>query len=338
MQLIMDELKASMQHNTHNLSIKHWWPPHQEAADEFIEYNQAIGESESLNQFDCVAGACKDVFVGDKSGNKLYNLLKEKIESNTPASLVRLGDGEGNILFSAIGKWPNLSEYCLKKISQICFGDQRVLTEHADFFAEVLVNAVKNADVVGGPERGSISRSFNTPLELLDTRGMVGMRGVYDYFSDSSLWASSNFSNTVWSSTWYSRALLPYYARLLQDLPFCGFISCYPEMASVFSSTYNIPKTQSINVPMQASIAGKPENNCHYPDAYQSILDSINPPFEGAVYIVAAGMLAKSYATVVKARGGIAIDVGSIADVWMGTASRPGMDKAFVEKWKMVAK
>ena len=327
-----------MSHNTHNLSIKHWWPPQQEAADEFIEYNNEIGERDSLNQFDKVAQACKDIYVGDKSGNKLFRFFKEKIDSKTPASLVRLGDADGNVLFNAMGQWPSLSEYCLKKISQIYFGDQRVMVKHADFFTEIVLDAVKNADVIGAPERGTISRSFNTPLESIDTRGMVGMRGVYNFFSNPSNWALSEFSDVIWSSTWYSRALLPYYSKLLQDLPFCGFITCYPEMASIFSAAYNIPKTQSINVPMQASVAGKSENIRHYPDAYQSILDSINPPYEGAVYIIAAGILSKPYATTVKARGGIAIDVGSIADVWMGTASRPGMDKSFVDKWKMVTK
>jgi hypothetical protein len=324
--------------NTHNLSIRHWWPPHQEAADEFMEYNQEVDEVKSLRQFDKVTDACKDVYVGDKSGNKLYHFFKEKIDSKSPASLVRLGDADGNVLFNAMGHWPELSEYCLKKISQIYFGDQRVMVKHADFFTEIVLDAVKNADVIGAPERGTLSRSFNTPLESLDTRGMLGMRGVYNYFSNDKFWDIANFSDAIWSSTWYSRALLPYYAKLLQDLPFCGFITCYPEMASMFQKAYNIGKTQSINVPMQASVAGKSENIRHYPDAYQSILDSINPPYEGAVYIIAAGILSKPYATMVKARGGIAIDVGSIADVWMGTASRPGMEKSFVDKWTMVKK
>ncbi len=37
----------------------------------------------------------------------------------------------------------------------------------------------------------------------------------------------------------------------------------------------------------------------------------------------------------IKARGGIAIDVGSIADVWMGITSRPGITADFVERWKI---
>ncbi len=48
---------------------------------------------------------------------------------------------------------------------------------------------------------------------------------------------------------------------------------------------------------MQASIARKMDTPNGHLERYTSILDSIRPPFQGAVYIVAAGHLGKSYCT-----------------------------------------
>lgn len=56
----------------------------------------------------------------------------------------------------------------------------------------------------------------------------------------------------------------------------------------------------------------------------------------GTIYVVAAGILSKGYCTAIKERGGIGIDVGSIADVWMNVKSRPGMSSNFVEQWSLI--
>jgi hypothetical protein len=123
----------------------------------------------------------------------------------------------------------------------------------------------------------------------------------------------------------------------VRELPFLGFVTCYPELEGVFRERAGVTETASVTVPMQASIAKVHRDIRHYPDAYPTILEQLRPPYEGAVYIVAAGILSKAYCTAIKQRGGIAIDVGSVADVWMGARTRPDMPNDFVEKWRLTA-
>ena len=322
-----------MQTNSLHLSTKHWWPPSEIEAEEFLAYSAEIDENASLAQFDRVASSCRGMLTGADSGASLAAFLRERIESATPTSVIRLGDADGNVLFSQMDRYKNLADYCLRKISHIYFGDQKVMPVNSDFFASVVIDAVTQADVVGAPERGTIARSFRTPLPEIDTRGMCGMRGVYNYMA--ARYDCSTLLGKLWGSTWLSRALLPFYFDLLKNQHYLGLITCYRELGDLIQERTKIEKIQTIPVPMQASIARVNRNINHYPDAYQSIVDAIRPPRQGAIYIIAAGILSKSYGTIVKNRGGIAIDVGSVADVWMGAKTRPGVVDSFIDRWKL---
>jgi hypothetical protein len=247
--------------------------------------------------------------------------------------MIRLGDADGNVLFSCLGLYSKMSEYCLQKISKIYFGDKRVMPINIDFFAESVINSIKSADVIGGPERSTLAKSFHTPLPELDARGMCGMRGVYNYLAKD--FDLKYIENSIWASTWYSRSLLPYFEKILSNLPYLGLITCYPKLGERLKTKHGIGKVETIIVPMQASISKNEKNINHYPDAYFKTLDAIRPPQQGAVYIIAAGILSKPYATMVKYRGGIAIDIGSTADIWMGEITRPGVKGDFVNIWRL---
>jgi hypothetical protein len=321
--------------NSYDLAANTWWPPGQAAADDYVGYAAEFDRATCLEHFDAVAGAAGALHVGNPSGGAIARFLRERIEQRVPTSLIRLGDADGNVLFSGLGIYPELTTYNLEKISRIYFGAKSVMVEHREFFFDTVVEGIAHADLVGGPERGTIDRSFDTPYPDLDVRGMCGMRGVYDYLATAT--DLSQLGEKIWASTWFSRALLPHYFDLVRELPFLGFVTCYPELEGVFRERAGITETASVTVPMQASIAKVHRDIRHYPDAYPTILEQLRPPYEGAVYIVAAGILSKAYCTAIKQRGGIAIDVGSVADVWMGARTRPDMPNDFVEKWRLTA-
>jgi hypothetical protein len=321
--------------NSYDLAANTWWPPGQAAADDYIDYAKEFDRATCLAHYDAVTAAARAVHLGNDAGRPIAEFLRERIEQKAPTSLIRLGDADGNVLFSGLGIYPELTDYNLQKISRIYFGSNKVMVEHRQFFFDIVMEGIDHADLVGGPERGTIARSFETPYPDLDVRGMCGMRGVYDYLATAS--DLTQLSAKIWASTWFSRALLPHYFDLVRGLPFLGFVSCYPELEELFRTRADVQATSTVAVPMQASIAKVHRDIRHYPDAYPGIVDQLRPPFQGAVYIVAAGILSKSYCTVIKQRGGIAIDVGSVADVWMGSRTRPDMPADFVDKWRITA-
>jgi len=319
--------------NSHDLAANTWWPPAQPAADEYLEYARQYDRRTCLAHYDEVTGAAGALYVGNPAGGQVGRFLRDRIERRVPTSLIRLGDGDGNVLFRGLGVYSELTLYNLQKISRIYFGSNDVMVDHADFFFDIVVDSIRNGDLVGGPERGTIDRSFDTPYADLDVRGMCGMRGVYNYLATAT--DLGQLAETIWASTWFSRALLPHYFDILRGLPFLGFVTCYPELEALFRDRTGVETTTTVSVPMQASIAKVNRDIRHYPEAYPQILDQLRPPHQGAVYIVAAGILSKAYCTTIKARGGIAIDVGSVADVWMGARTRPDMPADFVDKWRI---
>jgi hypothetical protein len=319
--------------NSYDLAANTWWPPAQPAADDYVEYAREYDRQACLDHYDAVAGAAVALHIGNQAGGPIASFLRDRIERRVPTSLIRLGDADGNVLFSGLDVYPELTRYNLQKISRIYFGSNDVMVDHAEFFFDIVVDGIHDADLVGGPERGTIDRSFDTPYPDLDVRGMCGMRGVYNYLATAT--DLRRLAETIWASTWFSRALLPHYFDLVRGLPFLGFVTCYPELEEVFRDRAGVATTTTVAVPMQASIAKVHRDIRHYPDAYPGIVDQLRPPHEGAVYIVAAGILSKAYCTTIKARGGIAIDVGSVADVWMGARTRPDMPADFVDKWRI---
>lgn len=319
--------------NALGLATNAWWPPNDAAAEEFFRYAEEFDVEVCKDHYDAVVSHATARHLAGDAGHRIAEFLRETIAARTPASIIRLGDADGNVLFTELHKYPELTAYNLSKISQIYFGHKSVMVDHREFFAKVVVEAVQEADLVGAPEWGTIERSFSTALADLDVRGMCGMRGVYNYLATS--FDLRRLGNAIWASTWFSRALLPFYFSILDGLPFLGFVTCYPQLEEGFRRRIDLGRTETVIVPMQASVAKVNRNICHYPDAYPSICERLQPPFDGAVYIVAAGILSKPYCTLIKQRGGIALDVGSVADVWMGSKTRPGMADSFIDKWKL---
>ena len=62
----------------------------------------------------------------------------------------------------------------------------------------------------------------------------------------------------------------------------------------------------------------------HFPDRFTAIMaDIAASPQQRRVWLVAAGILGKLYCDAVRRSGGVAIDIGSIADGWCGKLTRP---------------
>lgn len=64
----------------------------------------------------------------------------------------------------------------------------------------------------------------------------------------------------------------------------------------------------------------------HFPDVYEGVIARLSRPHAGRVFLVAGGILGKFYAHVIRRHGGIAVDVGSVADAWVRKPTRPGYD------------
>ena len=260
----------------------------------------------------------------------LITQLKVAIAARKPFSFIRMFDGEARFLsylsprVQAILRPAELSAM-INSIWQSWFKERIELFNPTEVLAlgQEVMRAVAAADVTG---------IASVQMEDADYYHFGFLAEMQDMILEP-------------DGRFYTPALIhhdlhktiPFLKPLLQDLPFIGFIGCHPELAHRLAQFCNIPETASYLVPGENGRTQLPADvlgTGHFPDIYQHILTKLQIPFEGAVFLVGAGLLGKVYAAKVKQLGGIAIDIGALADGWMGYNTRPGqLDD--IRRWKL---
>lgn len=243
--------------------------------------------------------------------------------------MVRMGDGEGNCLFD-FDEYPALKHYILDRISFIHFGEGSVVPQDDEAFLNMMLQAIDSSDVLGVPEPEAIARGYVTPLEDLDVRAAVGNRTV-------ALKVAARGGAYKIASPWLNRQLLGHYEKIFAGREAVGVISSYPELGTLMKQRFRIGNVVEHVIPKQAvfmKLADR-KNSQHYPDVFHKIVDSIAPIKAGMPYLVSGGLLAKHYCHVIKSRGGVAIDTGSVPEIWMNIPNR-GLSQAHLDRWKWV--
>jgi hypothetical protein len=108
-------------------------------------------------------------------------------------------------------------------------------------------------------------------------------------------------------------------------LDFLGVISPHPELAQRLRRHLGIATTASYDIPGEGRLTRARETadrGKHFPSVYDRIMMELVVPCPGAVFLVAGGLLGKLYCARIRQLGGIALDIGAIADAWMGYNTR----------------
>ena len=73
----------------------------------------------------------------------------------------------------------------------------------------------------------------------------------------------------------------------------------------------------------EGNIAVNSEMSNHYPVHYENVLDSINLSAKpGSLWLIGAGVLANLYCMRVRENGGVALDLGTLIDLYAGEKGR----------------
>ncbi len=255
----------------------------------------------------------------------LVGRIRSHIQRMEPASFVRFGDGEGRIF--AYPDWLSGAEilheviryqfgpYVLDRAEQILGCDepgmafQGVMTE----LRHLLEASLRNADGVGLPT--AIHFSQEATAEKLN--GYVGFA--------SALINGARIAHHLRAEDFFDTFAFRGVSRkggfneILKGLPFLGIVY-HTDVGDALRKTFDIRRTSFFKIPSHHSFkVGDGEGGVsHFPEAYRDMVKSITVPSQGSVFLVGAGYLGKVYCDVIKARGGIALDVGSVLDEWTG--------------------
>ncbi|NDY91940.1 hypothetical protein [Ideonella livida] len=271
----------------------------------------------------------------------LQEILIKKVSAAEPFSLIRLGDGEGNVLFWSKRQhdYPALASLGMERILGLMFGRLAPKINSWDEFAAPIVAAAREATFVGIPNK----KQFTTAVDLLskastekvDVRGMTGVAGVWDAVSAfGQEWIDDE--NRHFVNRYAHKFLAQWIDSVVKQCQRLNVITCYPDLLARMANSWGVKEGRSHLIPNQALNVGWKLTEIHYPDRYFSISEELeSTDLRGELYLVGAGLLGKAYCRTIEKQGGMAIDVGSLMDVWQGIGVRKYQTEEFVEKYRL---
>ena len=252
----------------------------------------------------------------------LLDRLERAVRERRPFSLVRVGDGEARF---AIG---------------VTRGARLpVAPKEADAMAALtLRNWFGPAVEAGDPNWGAVYRRYRLAVADADVIGACGperMRGDpahFGYLAWKERWLMDLFAGRrpLWTDALGMRDVdraSPFLGRLLANQDVVGFVSPHAGLAHAARQWLHINRVVEHVVPgeMRLNLSdGLQADTSHFPAVYEQVLASLEVPRPGCVFLVAAGLLGKIYCARIKALGGVALDIGALADAWMGRDTRNG--------------
>ncbi|WP_082482308.1 FkbM family methyltransferase [Methylobacterium sp. Leaf123] len=294
--------------------------------NEFFDMLRDYDRRGACNLLDTVKGlfACKPV-------SELEKDISNALVARTPYLLLRLGDGEGAYIRLSETEEQSRANYYRanrEEFATIWFKDTSVLDD-GEFLNAIgeFNKSIASADAIGGsmyPEAIELEYNYSS------RRGIAWvvntMRKLLALAEDNPEWAKKVpiYHLVIHYDLLLSGAL----GRILKNRQGVGLISCQDELPSALQRTYGIRNVDFIKVPGEqihsSTLGDKAVNGKHWPDRYREINELLDKPVDrrGELWLVAAGMLGKIYAAKLKASGAVVLDIGAVADLWMGKMTR----------------
>lgn len=241
--------------------------------------------------------------------SSIESQLRNAVTQKKPFSMVRLGDGEYELIKLPIRK--NLNK-CRARIAR-WFKLDNLSIIHFESIRNVVFRACQNADMLGVPSIGEQAKYFKW-------RGFTKFCTVHNITPNKNLFYFYDINKVN-------------FQRVLNGVQKITCISCR-DISEKIKIKFSIPEVNTWIIPGERFCFSKalhPVDNLdclHYPYLFTEYTNMIKKETKpGEVYLIGAGGLGKSYCNTVKQSGGIAIDIGSLFDAWAGVVTRPYMRK-----------
>jgi hypothetical protein len=264
----------------------------------------------SLSQ---MTGSLREVQFEDI--DRTADRLASAIQLGTPFSLVRLGDGEGNFLAANVDDDNAFLQELCTQILVIWFGSNSVMSSAYHDLQRDLQKSIAEADFLGVPDCARLLYEQSN-----DARGYWGV-----YFATKYAIECTTIRHYVSPVIHLHMFKVPKVLKALSTCRHIHTVTCHPGFGSKIRALVGVSNGRDLIVPGEQGIQVLPaelKRGQHFPDVYVQTIKQIEQFAPGAVVLVAAGVCGKIYANKAKAVGCMGIDIGAIADFFMGIPSR----------------
>jgi len=266
-----------------------------------------------------------------ESDQQVAALIETWLRKRKPASLIRLGDGEGMVLARPEQRdrtlWRHVLAHFGPKVSE---ADNNAL-------ADQLETAVDSADIVGvrddmvdvkfpaenfDLDPDSFLQRFKQTFPLrpaekdIEFSGALRLAHAHRYLSTKAFGR-----HTLFCTAWVN-FLLSASGSLVQWIerePSIGLISSKNSLAQVIERKMEM-KVAYYVVPEMYQIGPERETNNY--QRLRQTLERLQVEYRGQLFLVGAGVWGKVYCARIKQLGGIALDIGAVCDAWIDIPSR----------------
>lgn len=278
-----------------------------------------------------------------KGEQEVSGLISERLNAADPFSLIRLGDGEG-LLLSISDQSPEADfNYLVKH-----FGPYGVILDNLLHLKDRLIESIKDADMIGVRDDivdvtfapSSFSLHQNEFLEnfrksfrlrevdkLLDYHGSRRVALLHKTLSKLDFPGNSRFC-----SAWfhYSYHISGDIFKALGQQERIGVVSCRTRISTLIEELFGI-SVKFIEIPNMFRNLSADKTIPDYIEQLEKVLKRQLVEFPGMLFLVGGGLYGKLYCQLIKSQGGVALDMGSLFDAWLGIPSRPAVYKSMFE-------
>lgn len=269
--------------------------------------------------------ACGQPYFPDPFGDDVAELILDALERRAPFSAVRIADGETALL--GYGRYPGtpaLDRYAAHASIMMRF--DRFLADEMWFsvLRDLMDLSVRSADVVGvcGLWRAGFDHDNTPELRIRQfhdqPRGMTGHWRAVDMLLRRA--ERGEAKGQVYASAHFYFGLARQIDRLVDAAERTLLITNKPYVTQMLRERHPARRIDMIAVgeKRQASDALATR-----PDFLARTEAALPDDLTGCLCLVGAGVWAEIYCTWIRARGGVAVDLGSGFDLMAGTLTRP---------------
>ena len=246
-----------------------------------------------------------------------------RVRNRLPTSVIRLGDGEGNFLpygpdCQAHQRWD-------RRLIQVqrWWGEEKLVGDIAEDISTRLRDCIARADAIGIVPVGRLMGFLH--LDIVPGRTTRGLMAIRRYLDGEGADTLPTKLVTSWNIS-VDLEQWDLYGQMLKAASAVSVVSCH-DLSGLLRDRFDIEVRRWFEAPeakAYSAMFGRTANAAardFYPDIFNEIMSEISP-LPGEVYLVGAGILGKLICDQIRTRGGIALDIGSLADYWMGYTTR----------------
>lgn len=237
--------------------------------------------------------------------------IVELILSGRAISITRCGDGEG-IVLNATENFSSFQIACDSVLKRQMGYSPTV--DEVQAIRNNLISAYNECDVIGIPMHKQETNSH--------------WKKVYYILN------SNTTNKEVYCDIDVAYQMLQddSYKRILQNRKILNYISCR-DLDEGFHQRWNVGRVNRFAIAPEAKFTSGYEGEVHYPTQFNKVqrwMDVMIERHPASLLFVGAGVIGKIYCNWWRDRGGIAMDVGGVMDLWAGRVTRGperGLDK-----------